>query len=525
MNVDIDNDQSKLSAEGAVSIRERDPHKAIFAITSVDNLKRKSVRGGAISLVAQGLKFGVQMGSVMILARLLSPEDFGLQGMVVTMMGIIGLFKDGGLSIATVQRDVITHEQTSTLFWINVGLGAVLTLITAAMAPALVAFYNEPRLYWVVIVSGTAFMFNSLGTQHGALLQRGMRYVTLAKIDILSLAVSSAVGIGMAALGFGYWALVGMAVCGPLVSTAGSWFAVSWLPGRPMRRCGVRSMLHFGGTITCNNLVIYLGYNAEKVLLGRSWGAQALGLYGRSYQLLNLPMQLHSSMYTVAFSAISRIQNNAELLCRSFLKGYSVLLSLIIPITLASALFAEEIIRTVLGPKWIEAAPILRLLTPAVLIFAMINPFGWFLTATGRTGRSLKIALLIAPTVILGIGMGLRYGPKGVALGYSIAMSFLLVPVIAWNIHGTGITPRTFWQATQKPLLSGLLAAACGLVFKMTLGHLLTPISCLIFGLGLVFLVYAFILLVAMGQRELYVDLLNQIFQRVHPNPEETKSV
>ena len=151
MNVDIDNDQSKLSAEGAVSIRERDPHKAIFAITSVDNLKRKSVRGGAISLVAQGLKFGVQMGSVMILARLLSPEDFGLQGMVVTMMGIIGLFKDGGLSIATVQRDVITHEQTSTLFWINVGLGAVLTLITAAMAPALVAFYNEPRLYLSLI--------------------------------------------------------------------------------------------------------------------------------------------------------------------------------------------------------------------------------------------------------------------------------------------------------------------------------------------------------------------------------------
>src|SRR5437879_4979849 len=149
-----------------------------FGTTNISGLKQKSIRGGAITVLAQGLKFGLQTGSTVILARLISPQDFGLQGMVVAMMGFLGLFRDAGLSVATIQRDAITHEQTSTLFWINVGLGALLAALAAATAPALVTFYKEPRLFWVTIVSATAFLFNSLAVQHQALLYRRMRFVT-----------------------------------------------------------------------------------------------------------------------------------------------------------------------------------------------------------------------------------------------------------------------------------------------------------------------------------------------------------
>src|SRR5262245_18734517 len=181
-----------------------------FAQPVVADLKRKSVVGGVAAVSAQGAKFVVQTATTMVLARLLSPEDFGLQGMVVALTGFLGLFRDAGLGSATIQKDEITHTQTSTLFWINAAIGVVLATLCVALAPLVVSFYHEPRLYWVVVVSGLAFLFNGLAAQHSALLQRGMRFVTQAKIDVLSLAVSAAVGVGMALLGCRYWSLVGM---------------------------------------------------------------------------------------------------------------------------------------------------------------------------------------------------------------------------------------------------------------------------------------------------------------------------
>src|SRR5256886_15967387 len=128
----------------------------------VADLKRKSVVGGVAAVSAQGARFVVQTATTMVLARLLSPEDFGLQGMVLVVIGFLGLFRDAGLGMATVQRLEVTHEQTSTLFWINVAVGAILAALFAALGPLLVSFYHEPRLYWVAVVSGATFMFSGL---------------------------------------------------------------------------------------------------------------------------------------------------------------------------------------------------------------------------------------------------------------------------------------------------------------------------------------------------------------------------
>ncbi len=215
-----------------------------------------------------------------------------------------------------------------------------------------------------------------------------------------------------------------MALAGSIVNAAGVWLTVPWIPGPPRRRCGVLSMLHFGGVATCNSFVVFLAWNTEKLLLGRYWGADALGLYGRAYQLVTLPVQqLNGAVTGVAFPALSRIQHDAERLKRSFLRGYSLLISMTIPITITCALFAEEIVRIVLGTKWMAAAPIFRLLAPVALVFAVANPLSWLVMSTGRVGRALSISLATTPLVILGIVLGLSHGPKGVALGYSLAMT------------------------------------------------------------------------------------------------------
>ena len=278
-------------------------------------------------------------------------------------------------------------------------------------------------------------------------------------------------------------------------------------------------MLHIGGIVTLNNLVVYLASNVEKILLGRFWGAEALGLYGRAYQLANLPVQqLNSSIGTVAFSALSRTQGDLERLRRSFLRVYSVVISMTIPVSISCALFADEIVRIVLGPKWMGAAAVLRLLAPTVLAFALVDPLGWFLQATGRSGRSLNIALLIAPVVILGIIAGLRHGPTGVALGYSTAMVLLVAPVVAWSKHGTGVTTWDYWNSIRRPLAAGAIASAVGWLFKVACESALTPVSLVILGLTILLGVYAWILLIVMGQKSSYADLLSHLFQRIRPN-------
>jgi PST family polysaccharide transporter len=487
----------------------------VLAQPAIADLKRKSVVGGVAAVSAQGAKFIVQTATMMVLARLLSPEDFGLQGMVVVLTGFLGLFRDAGLGSATVQKHQVTHEQTSTLFWINVAIGIVLAALCTALAPLVVAFYHEPRLYWIAVVSGATFLFNGLATQHGALLQRGMRFVTQAKIDVLSLALGSATGVVMAMLGCRYWSLVGMAMAMSIVGAVAVWIAVPWIPSPPRRKCGLRSMLHFGGLATCNSFVVFLAWNAEKILLGRFWGADALGLYGRAFQLVTLPVQqLNSAIGNVAFPSLSRIQHDAARLARSFLKGYSILISLTVPVTISCALFPDEIVRIALGAKWMEAAPIFRLLAPVALVFAVANPLSWLVMSTGRAGRALSISTATTPLVIVGIVLGLGHGPIGVALGYSMAMTLLIIPIAAWSKLGTEITWADLWRASKPPFLSGLLAGAAGLLVKLTLGGRLAPIPYLLAGLAVVLGIYAWGLLILMGQKDLYVDVLSHLLPR-----------
>jgi O-antigen/teichoic acid export membrane protein len=479
------------------------------------DLKERTLRGGIAKLCAQGANFFLRVGSLMVLARLLDPKDFGLVGMVTAVTGVFSLFKDAGLSMATVQRATITNEQVSTLFWINMLVGAILGLLSLVIAPILASFYHEPRLFWVTAALATGFLFNAAGVQHSALLQRDMRFGTLSAIEIISLLISIAVGIGMAIGGYGYWALVGMAVISPAVSTVCLWSIATWVPGMPHRGVGISSMMRFGGTAKLNGLIVYIAYNLEKVLLGRFWGAEALGMYGRAYQLINIPTEnLNSASGGVAFAALSRLQDDPNRFKNYFLKGYSVVLAMTLPITIACALFANDIILVILGPKWKEAIPIFQLLTPTILVFALINPMWWLLSSMGLLGRSMKIALVIAPLMIAAYVIGLPYGPTGVALAYSAVMTLWLVPHIAWSIHGTMISSRDILKASGQPFLSAIVAAAIAFAVQFFYSQSFSPFPRLLLGSGILLVSYLWMLLYVMGQKDFYLDLLRGLMKR-----------
>jgi PST family polysaccharide transporter len=476
------------------------------------DLKERAIRGASVKVFAQATNLVLRVGSLMVLARLLDPKDFGLVGMVTAITGVLSLFRDFGLSSAAVQRVSVTDEQASTLFWINILFGIGLWLVLVAASPIVAVFYREPRLLRVTIVLAFGFLFNAAGIQHSAMLQRQMRFTALATVELISAIISLGVGIGMAATGCGYWSLVVMTITQPLVSTTGLWTATLWTPGLPRRGAGIRSMMRFGGTVTLATVIIYIAYNFEKVLLGRFWGAEAIGLYGRAYQLINIPTDsLNSAVGEVAFSALSRVQNEAERLRNYFLKGYSLVLAMTVPITIAAAIFAHDLIRVVLGPKWNDAASIFQLLAPTILIFAMINPLAWLLFSTGLVGRNLKIVCVIAPLAITAYFLGLPHGPKGVALAYSTVMALWIIPHIAWCVHGTPISFRDIMVAIHRPLLSGVVAGAFAVAFQFVCGHSLTPLLRLVFGGSLLLGVYLGMLFYVMGQKAFYLEVLRNL--------------
>jgi O-antigen/teichoic acid export membrane protein len=479
------------------------------------DLKERVIRGGFAKLCAQAANFTLRIGSLMVLARLLDPKDFGLVGMVTAFTGVLSLFRDFGLSSATVQRVHVTDEQISTLFWINILVGLVLGLLLAAVAPVVVAFYHEPHLLWVTIALASTFLINAVGVQHSALLQRQMRFTALATIEIISLIASTSIGIGMAVTGFGYWALVAAAVTSPVVNTLCLWLATGWIPGRPRWRDGLHPMVRFGGTLTLINVIVYIAYNLEKVLLGRFWGPSAVGLYGRAYQLINIPTDnLNSAVGEVAFSALSRVQHDPGRLKNYFLKGYSLVLALTIPITIAAALFAHDLISVLLGPKWKDAADIFQLLAPTILIFALINPIAWLIFSIGMVGRGLKVALVLAPVVIGGYVIGLPYGPKGVALCYSVVMTLWVVPHIAWGVHGTMVSLRDIVVVAGRPLVSGIVAAALAFSVQFFFGQSMSPVPRLFLGSAVLLSAYVGMLFYVMGQKAAYVDLLRTMGKR-----------
>jgi O-antigen/teichoic acid export membrane protein len=478
----------------------------------VEDLKEKMIRGGLAKVCSQGANFVVRVGSLMILARLLDPNDFGLVGMVTAVTGVFHLFKEFGLSTATIQRATVTEEQLSTLFWINLFIGVLLGTLSLALAPAIAKFYHEPRLFAVTAVLGIGFVFNAAGVQHSAILQREMRFTSLAVIETVSILGGTAVAFAMATHGYGYWALVATTIIAPFISTICVWFTTGWIPGLPRRQVGIRSMMGFGGKLTLNGLVAYLAYNLEKVLLGRYWGADAVGLYGRAFQLINIPTDnLNSAVGGVVFAALSRVQHDAERFKSFFLKSYSLVLTLTVPITVVCVLFASDVIYVILGSKWGEAVPIFRLLAPTILIFAIINPLGWVLYSLGLVGRGLKIAVVFAPLIIAGYILGLPHGPKGVAFAYSAVMIIWVIPHIAWCVHGTPISLWDVLVTVSRPVAASVAAGLLAFGVRSVYGQYLPSVPRLALESIVLLVTFLSLLFFFGGQKSLYLDLLRGI--------------
>jgi PST family polysaccharide transporter len=429
-----------------------DPERYFCTNHLMTDLKGRSLRGGVVTVASQMCKFLLNMAAIVVLARLIAPEDFGLIAMVATVTNLVVVFKDMGLSMATVQRAEINHAQVSTLFWVNVVFSLAIALLIAALAPAIAWFYGEPRLTPITLVLASGLALSGLMVQHEALMRRQMQFTDLATLQIVSMLVGTGTAIVLALHGAGYWALVLKQLAEQITSTVGVWMMCGWRPGLPVRRSGVRSMLAFGSHLTGFNIVNYFARNLDNVLIGWRWGAQPLGLYDKAYQLLLLPIQqINTPFAAVATPALSRLVDSPERYRQTYLRILDKVAMLTMPGVAFMIVTSDWLVRVVLGSQWSDASRIFAWLGIAAFTQPVSNTTGWLFMTQSRTRDMLQWGLIGGFLSVASIIAGLPWGTVGVAASYSISGLVIRTPLLYWFVGRTGPVRTTDFYRTMLP--------------------------------------------------------------------------
>jgi PST family polysaccharide transporter len=415
----------------------------------------------------------LQTGSTVVLARLISPEQYGLVGMVLALIGIGDALMNLGLSQATVQRRDVADRHVNFFFWLQVLVGGLLTAACALLSVPISRFYGHEELVSLTIVLGCAFLLNGAAAQHLAVLSRQMRFGALALIDVLGLAAGVVVAIGLAVMGAGVWALVALSLASPVCRLGLSWHASGWRPSAPRRVAGIGGMVRFGVNLTFTNILDYSAQNMDNVLIGRFFGAQTLGLYSRAYGLLLLPLrQIAAPLARVAVPVLSFLQDQPARYRRFFMTALSAVAYASLPLICLMSALSEQVISLMLGPAWAGAAPIFRILAIGGIFVFLRGGNGWLFVSTGQTGRQAVWALVNRPVIIAGFVVGLPWGVQGVAWGFTAANAVLFVPSFVVAVKGTPVQLSDVWLSGWRP---GVIAGAVYVVSAVVGDRLAGP--------------------------------------------------
>jgi len=487
---------------------------AKFADTSSvrENLKRKSVRGVFFMVGGGGTDLVVRLISTFLLARLLSPTDFGLVAMVLSVTAIAEQFSELGLSTATIQCRELSHQQVTNLFWINVGAGCLFGLAISGLAPAIASFYGTPELVAMTLLISTTFIWGGLTVQHQALLSRQLKQSHMAFVRVAASFLSLVLAVVLAAYHFGVWALVWREVSRAFFVAAGMWLFCPWLPGWPRGGVGTRSLLRYGSHLTLGQLVTACVAQLDRLIIGRFFGAGPLGLYRQAQQLILAPIdQIRMPLISVASPSLSILQTDVERYCRYYQRILLVMGLVTMPIGILIAIYAHEITHVLLGPKWIAATVFLRIFGLITAMKPCLDTTALVMLTTGRSKRLLKLSVLYNAFLAACMVVGTYWGVNGVALSNVVAIAVMTVPMLYFSLRETPVSLGAFLSAVSTPVIASGAMAVALITIRGFISRYGMVVS-LFGGLSVaatVFLAVAFLL--PSGRREI-VTLISAVF-------------
>lgn len=431
-------------------------------ISTGKDLRRSAVRGAGAAIAGAAGNFVLQIGSVVILARLLTPADFGIVTMVTTFSLLLRSFGLAGLTEFIMQHEEMTESLASNLFWINASIGAVLTLAFAGSAQVLALFYHNPTVIPVTKGMSLTIFISCLGYVHRGLLQRAMQFRTTSVISVLGQVVQYVLSIALAISGWHYWALVWGSVAQSAVVALGTLLVCQWMPSWPRRTSGTGSGFKFTMNVYSHFAFSYLTRNTDNLLVGWRFGDRALGFYKKAYDLFVLPeTQLLSPLSAVAVSTLSRVSGNRDQFRRYFLRTISVLALLGMGVGADLALIGKDLIRFLFGPGWEQAGRIFALFGPGIGIMLLYNTHGWIHLSIGRPERWLRWGLLEFFCTFSLFLLTLHWGPSGIAFAWTASYFLLMFPGF-WYAGkpiglGVGAILGAIWKFFAASLVAGAL--------------------------------------------------------------------
>lgn len=425
-------------------------------------LGRRSIRGAAVTSGSQACKFFLTFASQVALARLLQPAEFGLVAMVTPIIAFVQVFADLGLLQAIVQRPDVTPRQLDAAFWITAAGSLGLTLLVVAASPALAWMYGEPRVAGIAACLAPLVLLTGLSLTQAALLNRQMRFVSLAVIDVASVAGAVVAGIAAALLGFGYWSLVLSQAAHSATGLAATWLLSDWRPGRPARNTGVMPLLRFGGNMTVSGLAGYLNQTLANIVIGVALGKQDLGLYDRAAKLVTQPIgQLVAPVGRVSLPALSRLADDAERYKAAFVQILRVMLVVTTPGFVCAMLRADPLVLFLFGPQWAGAAGVFAWFCLGAIATPLNIALFWLFVSQGRAREHMTWSCATAAINLSACAAGLPRGLEGVASLSVLSIYLAQLPLLAWAATRRGpVDLRTALRAALPVAVAGAASVA-----------------------------------------------------------------
>ncbi|MBW4519466.1 MAG: MOP flippase family protein [Scytolyngbya sp. HA4215-MV1] len=453
------------------------------------SLKKSVFMGVKWSTASQIGRQGMQIVTMIILARLLSPIDFGLVSMATVVIGFIAIFKDLGTASALIQRKHISDELLYSIFWLNAMFGLLATAILLGSAPLIGRIYHEPRVTPILGTLSLTFFIAGLSTLQQTVLERNLEFGKLAKIELGVTLLSSIIGVISALFQAGAWSLVYQTLVSVSATTILLWFVTGWQPKIIFDWNELKSITSYSLNLTGFSIFNYFARNADYFLIGRFLGVQSLGYYTLAYRIMLYPLQnIVWVIGRVIFPAFSQMQHDNTRFCYAYLRVTQTIAFVVFPLMVGLWALAEPFVLATFGASWQPVILLVLILSPIGMIHSIGTTVGDIYQAKGRTDWMLRWGLFAGTLVVCFFCIGLQWGIVGVAGAYAIVSALLIYPSFAIPFKLIGLSMREFLAGLWRPFLCSLLMLAVlagsrlilpnGLASVWQLG-ILIPVGCL----------------------------------------------
>jgi O-antigen/teichoic acid export membrane protein len=403
--------------------------------------------------------------SIVVLSRLLRPEDFGLVALAAAVSTFAILFRDLGTAPAIIQKPSLDEPTKSAAFWLNAGFGVALGLALAVIAPLLARLMDAPRVTGLLLVLAITFPIAGTSIVHQALLERASSFGVIARIEIVSLVIGFAVAIIAALAGAGPYSLVFQTVTVAALTTIQLFVSAPWKPSASISLERIQDLWGFSRDMLAFNLLNYFARNADALIIGKFLGPASLGVYSLAYKTMLFPLHNLTFVATRAlFPVMSRQQSDVPNIASMYLRSISVITFFTAPLMVGLFVLREPFVDALFGSSWHAVADVIAWLAPIGFIQSIVSASGTVFMALGRTKTMLRVTMVSSSLHVLGFFIGVRWGITGVAACYLVTNAIVAIPILAIVAHCLRSSLRELLGAVRRPMLlsftMGLVLAA-----------------------------------------------------------------